>query len=217
MGPRMSIQPSGRRRIALSLSLLAGALPALALAQAATPPVAAAAAPSAEILPVPLSPVVPEAQRQCTAKTASGLGTRVLREATGPKPGKGDFVLVTYIGYLAADGAVFDQNATQAFSSEAVIKGFSEGLMLMNRGSVWRFCVPAALGYGDKATGPIPANADLVFQVELVDSKTQAEVAVLREQAARQAQAQTGDAQTGETPAANGAAPAAKPAGQPKK
>jgi FKBP-type peptidyl-prolyl cis-trans isomerase FkpA len=202
----MNIQPSGFRRIALFVSLLAGAIPALALAQAATPPAAAAAAPSADILPVPLNPVVPATQRQCSAKTASGLGTRVLREATGQKPGKGDFVLVTYIGYLAADGTVFDQNVGQAFSSDGVIKGFSEGLMLMNRGSVWRFCVPAALGYADKATGPIPANSDLVFQVELVDSRTQAEVAVMREQAQKEAQQQAGQA-----PAAPGTPPASPP------
>ena len=50
-----------------------------------------------------------------------------------------------------------------------MIPGFGEGLQAMGKGGVMRLCVPAALGYGAKATGPIPANADLVFQVELVD------------------------------------------------
>jgi FKBP-type peptidyl-prolyl cis-trans isomerase FkpA len=188
MGPLMSNQPSGPRRIALSLSLLAAALPALALAQAAKP--AAAPASNPEILPVPLSPLVPAAQRQCSARTASGLGTRVLRESAGPKPGAGDYVLVNYIGYLAADGSVFDQNVSQAFTTDAVIKGFSEGMLLMNKGSVWRFCIPAVLGYGEKGGGPIPANSDLVFQVELIDSKTVAEVSAMRAQAEREAQQQ---------------------------
>ena len=63
----------------------------------------------------------------------------------------------------------------------------------MSKGSTWRFCIPAALGYGDKGTGPIPANSDLVFQVELVDFKTEAEVTAMRSQAAQEA-AQTPDA-----------------------
>jgi len=184
-GARMSTTARGFGRIALSLSLLAAALPGAAQAQAQAAPAAAAA--TAEILPVPLNPVVPAAQRQCSAKTASGLGTMVLKAATGAKPAAEDFVLVNYIGYLAADGKVFDQNVTQAFAANGVIKGFSEGLQLMSKGSVWRFCIPAALGYGASGTGPIPANADLVFQVELADFKTQAEVAAIRAQAAKDA------------------------------
>ena len=184
-GTRMSTTARGFGRIALSLSLLAAALPAVATAQTAAPAPAA----GAEILPVPLNPVVPAAQRQCSAKTASGLGTMVLKAATGAKPTSGDYVLVTYIGYLAADGKVFDQNVTQAFSAGGVIKGFSEGLQLMSKGSVWRFCIPAALGYGAHGTGPIPANADLVFQVELVDFKSEAEVEAIRAQAAKDAAA----------------------------
>jgi FKBP-type peptidyl-prolyl cis-trans isomerase FkpA len=204
MGPRMNTTHRGLCRIALSFSLaaslaLGAAVPALA--QAAKPARAAAApAPSAEILPVPLNPVVPAAQRVCSAKTASGLGTRVLKDAAGAKPGAADYVLVNYIGYLAADGTVFDQNASQAFPAGGVIKGFSEGLQLMSKGSIWRFCIPAALGYGDKATGPIPANADLVFQVELVDFKTEAEIAAMRAEVQKQAAQQ---------PGADAAAPAA--------
>lgn len=233
----MSNQPSGQRRLALSLSLLAAALPALAMAQAAKPaaakhgaakpvagkrsaakpaagkPVAAKPAPSAEILPVPLNPIVSAAQRQCTAKTASGLGTRMLRDGAGAKPGSGDYVLVNYIGYLTATGAVFDQNVTQAFSSDGVIPGFSEGLQLMNKGSVWRFCIPAALGYGERSTGSIPANSDLVFQVELVDYKTAAEVAAIRAQAEREAQAQA-QAQAQPTAPPPPPAPAGEPAGK---
>ncbi len=183
----MSITARGFGRIALSLSLLAAAFPAQAAQSVAAP--AAGPALSSEILPVPLNPLVAAAQRQCSAKTASGLGTLVLKAATGAKPTSEDFVLVNYIGYLAADGKVFDQNVTQAFSAGGVIKGFSEGLQLMSKGSVWRFCIPAALGYGANGTGPIPANADLVFQVELVDFKTQAEVEAIRAQAAKDAAA----------------------------
>ena len=207
----MSIHTRGLGRIALSLTL--AAVPALAQAAAPAATTASAPAPSAEILPVPLNPVVPAAQRQCSAKTASGLGTRLLRDAQAAKPGQGDFVLVNYIGYLAADGTVFDQNVTQAFATGSVIKGFSEGLLTMSKGSVWRFCIPAALGYGEKATGPIPANSDLVFQVELVDFKSQAEVEAMRAEAQKQAAQEQAGQQEAPAPAPNAAAPAA---GKPK-
>jgi FKBP-type peptidyl-prolyl cis-trans isomerase FkpA len=72
---------------------------------------------------------------------------------------------------------------------DAVIPGFSEGLKLIPRGSIWRLCIPAAQGYGAEGTGPIPANADLVFQIELLDSRTQAEVAAMQTAAAAPAAA----------------------------
>lgn len=138
----------------------------------------------AEILPVPLKPIVPAAQRACAAKTASGLGYTVLQPASGPKPGKTDYTLINYIGFLAADGAVFDQNRTAPLPVDKVVPGFGEGLQLLSKGEIARFCIPAALGYGTKGGGPIPPNADLVFQVELVDFKTAAEVEAIQKQAA---------------------------------
>lgn len=145
---------------------------------AATPPKPPVA--SAQAIPLPLNPIIGASQRLCTARTASGLGTMLLKPTEGAKPTKADFALVNYIGYLAADGTVFDQGMKAAFPVDGVIAGFSEGLQLMTKGSIWRFCVPAALGYGAEVSGPIPANSDLVFQVELVDFKTGAEVEAMR-------------------------------------
>ena len=136
--------------------------------------------PSVAAIPLPLNPVVPSEQRICGAAGASGLGALALKAAEGAKPAKTDFVLVNYIGYLAANGQVFDQNMQAAFPVEGVIPGFSEGLQMMAKGSTWRFCVPAALGYGAEESGPIPANSNLVFQVELLDFKTAAEVEAMR-------------------------------------
>ena len=119
--------------------------------------------------------------RTCSAKTASGLGYEALRAGTGPKPGKTDFVLINYIGYLAATGTVFDQNRATPLGLDQVIPGFAEGLQLMPRGSIYRLCVPAALGYGAAGAGDqVPANADLVFQIELIDSKTTAEIQAMQ-------------------------------------
>lgn len=100
----------------------------------------------------------------------------MLRAGTGAKPTTGDVALVNYIGYLAQTGVVFDQGMRSPLPVDGVIPGFSQGLQTMARGGIARFCIPAALGYGAQASGPIPANADLVFQVELLDFKTAAEV-----------------------------------------
>jgi len=156
------------------LPLAMAPLPAVA----ATPPAA-----TTEIIPLPLNPTLPEGQRLCAAKTAAGLGYTMLRPATGPKPAEADFALVSYIGYLAATGAVFDQGVQAAFPVNGVIPGFSQGLQMMAKTAVARFCIPAAMGYGAQASGPIPANSDLVFQVELLDYKTAAEVEAMRKAA----------------------------------
>jgi len=166
-------------RIASVLSALLLCAPAPSLASSGS--LAAPVAPVAGIIKLPLQPVVSADLRGCSARTASGLGYTVLRDGNGPKPGKSDFVLISYIGYLTTTGQVFDQNQGTPLSLDSVIPGFTEGLQLMPRGSVWRLCVPAALGYGAAGAGEaIPANSDLVFQIELIDSKTAAEVEAMR-------------------------------------
>jgi FKBP-type peptidyl-prolyl cis-trans isomerase FkpA len=71
-----------------------------------------------------------------------------------------------------------------------VIPGFSQGLQLLSRGGIVRLCIPASMGYGTQASGPIPANSDLVFQVELLDFKTAAEMADMAKKRAADAGAQ---------------------------
>ena len=145
-----------------------------------------------DIIALPLKPVLTPGQRVCVAKTASGLGYTMLRPATGAMPAKADYVLVNYIGYLAATGAVFDQGMQSAFPVNGVIPGFSEGLQMMAKTSIARFCITSAMGYGVQGAGSIPANADLVFQVELVDFKTAAEVEAMRKAREAESAGQTG-------------------------
>jgi len=99
-------------------------------------------------------------------------------------------VLVNYIGYLAATGAVFDQGMQTPMPIGQVIPGFSQGLQLLAKGGIARLCIPATMGYGTQASGPIPANSDLVFQVELLDFKTAAEMADMTKARAAEAGAQ---------------------------
>ena len=146
-----------------------------ALALAALP-LTAAAQTTGPIIPLPLRPLIPAEWRGCTQTTPSGLGYSELRAGSGARPVGDDYVLIDYIGYLATDGAVFDQGQRSAMGLGNVIEGFAEGLRLMPVGSIYRLCVPPALAYGDAGQGPIPAGSALVFQIELVDKRSLAEL-----------------------------------------
>lgn len=101
--------------------------------------------------------------------TASGLLYKQLKAGTGPHPTDTDVALVMYEGRLA-DGTVFDKSQQPApLPVAGVVPGFSEGLKLMSKGAKYRFWIKPELGYGDKATGPIPAGSTLKFDVELID------------------------------------------------
>jgi FKBP-type peptidyl-prolyl cis-trans isomerase FkpA len=131
-------------------------------------------------LPVPLNPVVAANRQTCDKLLPSGLGYRQLKAGTGAKPSATDFVAVAYIGYLRSNGSVFDQNAMGVFQLTGVVSGFSEGILQMNKGAIYRLCIPAKLGYGTQDQDTIPANSNLGFQVELLDFKTAADVAAMR-------------------------------------
>ena len=102
----------------------------------------------------------------------SGLQYEVLAEGTGRKPKATDKVQCHYHGTLI-DGQVFDssvQRGTPAvFGVNQVIPGWVEALQLMPEGSRWKLYIPSDLAYGEQgAGGSIPANATLIFEVELI-------------------------------------------------
>jgi FKBP-type peptidyl-prolyl cis-trans isomerase FkpA/FKBP-type peptidyl-prolyl cis-trans isomerase FklB len=105
--------------------------------------------------------------------TATGLQYEVITEGKGAKPKPTDIVQVNYKGSLL-DGTVFDDSAQHGGPATIplvqVVPGWREGIALMPVGSKYRFWIPAALGYGEQGTpgGPIPPNATLVFEVELL-------------------------------------------------
>ncbi|MBP5457154.1 MAG: FKBP-type peptidyl-prolyl cis-trans isomerase [Paludibacteraceae bacterium] len=104
--------------------------------------------------------------------TASGLQYKVLTEGTGAKPTVDDVVKVHYTGKLT-DGTVFDSSVQRGEAAQfpvgQVIPGWTEGLQLMSVGSKYEFTIPSNLAYGERPTGPIPANSILIFEVELLD------------------------------------------------
>lgn len=83
-----------------------------------------------------------------------------------------DKVKVKYKGALATSGEVFDQNQDTGLTVDlggGVIKGWTEGLTGMKIGGIRRLEIPADKAYGEEGNITIPANADLVFTVELLE------------------------------------------------
>lgn len=120
----------------------------------------------------------------------SGVKYYVAEKGTGIKPNEGEQVLFDYAGYLS-DGTLFDTgietlaeqhgilnpqrkaaNAYQPLNytfgdQNTFIKGMIEGLLQLNKGDKAYIFIPYELGYGDRAMGPIPAQSNLVFYVDI--------------------------------------------------
>jgi len=106
--------------------------------------------------------------------TDSGLQYYIIDPSSGDSPNQGSNVSVHYSGYLQSDNSLFDSSITRGtpfrfpLGMGRVIKGWDEGVALMQIGAKYRFIIPAELGYGSRAQGPIPAGSTLIFDVELI-------------------------------------------------
>lgn len=92
---------------------------------------------------------------------------------TGAEAKVGDQLVVHYVGMLS-DGTVFDTSiggSPYAFTlgGGEVIPGWDQGLQGMKVGGKRVLTIPPDLAYGPSGYGPIPPNAVLTFEVELVD------------------------------------------------
>jgi len=115
------------------------------------------------------------------ATSYKGVTVETLSAGTGASPAAEDMVLVSYEGRLA-DGTVFDSGERVPFPVNAVVPGFTQALLKMQKGGRYEVFIPSELGYGSEARGTIPANSDLYFTVELVDFRTQAEIEAMQRQ-----------------------------------
>ncbi len=110
--------------------------------------------------------------------TDTGLKYRDVKVGDGPSPEPGDMVVVHYTGTLK-DGTKFDssRDRDEPFSFPIgrgqVIEGWDEGVMTMKVGGKRELVIPPDLGYGERGTpdGAIPPNAELHFDVELLEIK----------------------------------------------
>ncbi len=136
--------------------------------------------------PVPAHEAAPQVTTQTSTTTSSTTTmptepiTKLMMKddivGTGATAAVGDSVTVNYVGALT-NGKVFDASAnhgtagfTFTLGAGQVIKGWDEGIVGMKVGGKRTLIIPAALAYGSQAVGDaIPANSDLVFQVELLN------------------------------------------------
>ena len=134
-------------------------------------------------------------QKAKAKELPSGLKILTLIEGKGKKPAIGSKALVNYAGYLESDGLLFDSNYEDVvmlhnnfsqrrkdsggynpipmeYSTESpLVPGFREGLLSMRVGDKIRVFIPSHLGYGPQGTGPIPPNADLIFDLEITGTQ----------------------------------------------
>ena len=127
-------------------------------------------------------------------KSASGLIYQMIKKGTGKKPENGTQVVIHYAGYLE-NGQLFDtsyedvaklygkfdqnranQNGYAGYpvtiGSLPFIPGFNEGVEMMGYGDKMMLYIPSELGYGQQGAGDvIPPNANIVFEVELLENK----------------------------------------------
>ena len=108
----------------------------------------------------------------------SDVKVTAIKDGQGPAPTMADVALVNYVGKLT-NGKIFDHGDRVPMPLQGVIPGFAQGLQKMKAGGTYRLEIPSALAYGSTAKRDasgqevIPANSDLVFEVQLLGSMPQ--------------------------------------------
>jgi len=114
------------------------------------------------------------AKQEGITVTASGLQYKVITSGSGATPTLSDTVETHYTGKFL-DGSEFDSSVSRGqpltFPVTGVIAGWTEALQLMQEGDKWQLFIPSDLAYGERGVGPIPANATLIFDIELISVK----------------------------------------------
>jgi FKBP-type peptidyl-prolyl cis-trans isomerase len=116
-----------------------------------------------------------------TGAAPKQLVVKNLITGTGATAAAGDTIVVNYVGALYSNGKVFDSSwkdgstftATLASSASAsggtsVIPGWVKGLVGMKVGGRRQLIIPPSLAYGSQASGSIPANSTLIFDIDLL-------------------------------------------------
>ena len=112
------------------------------------------------------------AAKEGVVTTSSGLQYRVIQAGEGKRPTLKSSVVVHYRG-TSIGGVEFDSSYRRDEPAEfplgRVIKGWKEGLQLMQEGAKYQFFIPSKLAYGKRGSGiEISPDETLIFEVELI-------------------------------------------------
>ena len=122
--------------------------------------------------PAAYTPALPTAKGE-TKTTKNGVKYETLKEGTGDELKPGSVALFHYVGKLE-NGTIFDSSRDRgepykvAIGTGQLIRGWEEATPGMKVGEIRKLFVPAAMAYKDRATDKIPANSNLLFEVELI-------------------------------------------------
>jgi len=114
--------------------------------------------------------------------TESGLQYRVLQASEGDSPTTNDMVTMHYKASLMDGTVVIDSRTRGEPAMVAVgeverdVAGWGEGLKMMASNSVYEFTIPSGLAFGAMGAGPIPPHSPMIFEVELISFKPEAEM-----------------------------------------
>lgn len=119
------------------------------------------------------------------AAVPKGFSIDTIVAGEGDTPNEGDMVFVKYKGMLADTGEVFDESqdiplpiegvfpegSPFPVEADATIEGFYKGLQQMQKGGQYELYIPSEQAYGSEPPpgAPIPPDADLIFEIEVVD------------------------------------------------
>lgn len=103
---------------------------------------------------------------------SGGVLYRVVNEGKGSADVKVNSVVTVHYKGSLINGCEFDNSwkrgCPEAFRVNGLIEGFQIALLNMRVGDRWIVYIPYSLGYGKRASGPIPAFSTLVFEIELI-------------------------------------------------
>ena len=186
--PAVKAKPKAKPKTKAQVSAAAAATAAVAAADSAAAAQVAAGAANAAVAAEAAAPAAAvEAPTTLTVPSAPGLDPLVITDTVvgkGKTAGQGSKVFVHYTGWLYKSmaprqrGRQFDSSHTRgepldfALGTGRVIKGWDQGVMGMKVGGKRTLIIPSHLAYGARGAGElIGPNADLIFDVELMDVK----------------------------------------------